>query len=162
MGFADSSVLVVLISALCVYIYRHHVTDWSTVSLDDISSSDVIPVQLLAFFRCLFALIVWGSTSYAVLENEGLKLELRNREGKYVKVVVKHLQRLTFFTFWCWVLKGTYFTLTAAVSVAQVLNIRIEDTIGSDWMQAFCATVWVMYEVCWSHVAFSYHWYILL
>ena len=150
MGLLDSIVLLVIIISLCAYINHRYVTDWSIVSLNDVALSDTIPLFWFAILRYLFAFIVWGTTAYSVFDREGLTLELRNREGKFVKFKVKYLQRLTFFTFWCWMLHGFYFLLSGTASFSLLLGISLDEIIGAQWIQTFTAVTWVAYEVSFS------------
>lgn len=148
MGLLDSCVLLVIIVSFCAYINYQYVTDWNSISLEDIALSNIIPLFWLTIIRLFFAMVIWGSTGISVLDPEGLKLELRNREGKYVKIIIKHFQRLTFFTFWCWMLHGVYFVLTGIASLSILLGFNLKDMIGAKWIHALCALVWVTYEVC--------------
>lgn len=148
MGLFDSVVLLVVIVTLCAYVNSRYETDWNSVSLNEVASSDIIPLPWLTFLRFFFAIVIWGSTAVSVIDPEGLKLELLNRQGKYVKVVVKHFQRLTFFTFWCWMLHGAYFLAAGTASASLLLGISLHDVMGTNGVSYFNAITWVMYEVC--------------
>lgn len=170
MGLFGSLVTLVFIIVACGYILTYKDMEWNTVNLSLVGTSNKLGLPAFTVLRVLCTIICLGSLAWSMVENEGIKIAVKNREGKLIKLHIKHILRLTFFTFWCWAIEGLYFLLATIVSGvlriirafiivykphlvsillvgSSLLGMNLESFIGPDALYVLLCTTWVLFEV---------------
>lgn len=116
---------------------------FSRLRFEDISESDVVSPLMLCLIRLSFSSVVFVSLYYVVSDKEGLEVTVSSSDGALQTITLKHLERLSTFTMWCWTLQGFYF-LFAAISTA-VSHLGGGRALSS--LQAFKITCWISFEI---------------
>jgi hypothetical protein len=163
MGFIDVAVLVVTVTGLAVFSIITNNMEWSITdgNLGTVAHSDYLDLPYFFSLRLLFGFIVWSTTTYTIINRDPLNVTVMTRDGQLKTVALRHFQRLTTFTVWCWVIQGVYFFLVSLASFSAILKSQpsyIPSTlrdIASPIHQItesilFNRTAWIIYEISFS------------
>ncbi len=146
MGFVESISIVTIMLLLCLYAILYENMEWDKINLEIVSTSSKLPNTVFLTFRCLFALLIFGTLIHS-LTDEGITINATTREGAIKILKIKHFARLTFFTFWSWTLEGFYFLFTIVLSGSTVFGINLQYYIGEYWFKRLIELTWVLFEV---------------
>lgn len=108
MGFLPVFSLVIGVGLLSLYACYIVDLEWSHTKLDTLAASqhsNIVSPYSLMIIRAFLAIIIWTTTTYIVLDREGLQLTLERADGSKRTYLLKGLSRLTMFTVWSWILQ---------------------------------------------------------
>lgn len=146
MGLLDSCATFIAVLSACFGIIYTQDFEWSKISLSIISKSNLVDDVVFSAVRLSFALVVL-ITLILSISDEGLHLEIMNREGKPKPLHVKGFGRLTFFTYWAWIIEGIYFLITGILSLLSYLEIDLSQSLDSRYLSLLLRATWSLYEV---------------
>ena len=149
MGFYHSASFVGLYILLCFYVIKNFEMNWEFITIEKIAKSNekYISTEILLFFRILFAIITLGTTLISVLDKNGQIADMPDRNGKIIKFKIISFLRLTFFTYWCWLLQGIYFSLTSLITLHYYNYINLNLFFNNYFINKILQFIWVAYEV---------------
>jgi hypothetical protein len=98
MGFVDVSAVVATVLAFCYYSVKSNDLHFTEINIDALTSSNYLPLHVLAAIRALFSFVVFSTCLYVLLDKEGLHITVTERGGGAKKLHLKHLERFTTFT----------------------------------------------------------------
>lgn len=151
MGFTNVVLLVITVSALCLYVLLTQKLEWESISIEDIALGRNIMSEPTYFtsIRIFITLMIWASIAFLYFDKVGLNIQVPVR-GKIVPYHLVHSSRFTVFTVWCWVLQGVYFALATTITVLHHLNIDISSLVGSQGASVLGTVTWVFFELSFS------------
>lgn len=119
-GVVPCTLLIISVLMLCFYTIYITPND-VTISQYDLSASTYSLVSPLTLFiiRCIFSCIIWSSCIFLLFDPVGLHIvvEIRN---KVIPIHLKHGQRFTVYTVWCWTIMGVYYSMAILNSISVV------------------------------------------
>lgn len=158
MAFQDVVVLMLLLIFGCAYLLVTQPLEFgdaSKISFELLARSSLLPSWGLALVRLSCGGLVWWSCWHLVTDADGLRMEVLMRDGSNKKVHLKHYERFTTFTVWCWGIQGIYYAIASFVSLSDAgwLPQALSPSPTSVPVVVACQAAWVLYEVSFS-VAF--------
>lgn len=149
MGFQSSVAVVTVIFLLCIYALKYKSFEWNQISLDKVATSTLISTDILLLLRVSFATVIWFTIVHSLfIDKEGIRIIIALREkGKTKQMHILGFGRLAFFTYWSWVLEGTYFILSSLCSFAVYSNLNLVSYLGDQWYQFLIQLTWVLYQI---------------
>ena len=118
MAFSSVLCLLLSVAVYCVWTLGRNFDKQQQLSLALYTTSSVVPPSALLVFRVFCATIIWSLNAFLLFDSGGLKLDVQMRDGTNKKVFLKHGERFTPFTVWCWVCQGLYFGLAVLLSLS--------------------------------------------
>jgi len=118
MAFSSVLFLLLSVSAYCIWSLGSDNAKEQQQSLEYYATSTFVPPMALLAFRVICALIIWSLNAFLLFDSGGLKLDVQMRDGSNKKVLLRHGERFTPFTVWCWVCQGLYFGLAVFLSLS--------------------------------------------
>ena len=141
MGFLDCSALLLAVAAYSTY--QLSGLDASlTVTVETVGTSTILSTLHLLVMRLLISAVIWAVCLFLLFDNQGLTLDVLQRDGTNKRIHLLRLERFTPFTVWCWVLQLVYFSLASICSAAQVGLIDPVSVPAS-----LAQSAWVAFEV---------------
>ncbi len=150
MGLLDSFVTLVVIAGGCLYTLYTRDFEWekSQSHVSYIASSASLNLELFILCRLFFTCILLATLFWEVfLDHEGLHLKILTRDRKQKHMHIRYLVRLTFFTHWCWLLLGVYFTMVSISSLCVYFSLDLSSLIGHNLTNIYTKIAWVLFEV---------------
>ena len=148
MGFFGSIVCVSTLVAFSLYVISYQDLEWDVVNLKFIAESNWFSTYTFACIRMCLGLIILGSGIYSMIDSEGTNITVLDRNGDPKNLTIKHLRRMTFFTYWAWMLEGIYFMMAGLLSLYAASGTTISEAfLNQGQLHEILRIVWVLYEV---------------
>jgi hypothetical protein len=131
--------LISFVITLSISVLKSSNLEWETVSVEKITTSDVLPFHFLLAFRWCATILVLSVAAWSFFDPEGLLVQTKYLPESSLSskaIMLKGKSRCATFTVWNWYLIGIYFLLTSLVS-SFVTSPPI-------WL---LRTIWILYEI---------------
>lgn len=150
MGFVDAVVCLGTILAICLFLLSQWDLGYNTVYAIDVVSSTIVPKHVLFTLRCLMGITAWRAMYFIATDTKGFTVYILMQDDTIKKLLIKHLERFTVFTVWCWSIIGVYFFLVLCVTVQHFRfssSPLYETSIVSPLLLQF---TWIVFEVAYT------------
>ena len=150
MGFATIFYFAIFLFASSLYLIYTMNMNWSSCQLfsinESIQNTLINESPYICLFRIFAALIHWVSMLYILFDRDGLKINVLMRNGSLKLLHLKHIERFTPFTVWCWSVQGFYFGIVSLLSLIRIYYSSILATnISANGY--LCSFLWILFEI---------------
>jgi hypothetical protein len=136
------------LTSFLFYVILYQDLEWDVVNMKFVAESNWFSTYTFACIRMCFGLIILASLIHSTVLEEENKMAVLDRKGESKNLTIKPLMRMTFFTYWAWMLEGIYFMMAGLLSLYAASGTTIPETfLNQGQLHIILRIVWVLYEV---------------
>ena len=143
MAFAEVALLVGAVIFLCFFTLGSLPPDTLLLSATDFVSSSFVSVSVLACLRLFVTSIGLAACLFLLLDGEGITVHVLTSQNTTRSIHLKHLDRFTMFTVWCWCVLTLYFFCALCCSLFAYLAPHLISMLPP----LLLSSTWILFEI---------------